>query len=90
MKNYTSESCHEIGYKWTISAPDALSAEDVEALQKALCEWTDEPDTGELHRMLSDIDCTQLDVDKLPLYRQVLIDVRSVHRETFTQSFTEV
>ena len=43
MKRYTSESCHSIGYSWEIDAPESLSAEDVEALQQALIDYTDTP-----------------------------------------------
>jgi hypothetical protein len=40
---YTTESCHEIGYKWGIEAPKDLTTGDVKLLQEAIVSYTDEP-----------------------------------------------
>lgn len=90
LKRYTAESCHEIGYSWIIDAPQGLTSEDVEKLQDCLVSYTDTPDTAQMLEMLDDINyCDGLDVSKLELFKQVVLYVESVHRETFTQSFRE-
>lgn len=89
-KTYTSESCHDIGYGWQIIAPASLTEEDVKAFQEALCQWSDAPDNEALAAMFIDEDyCEQyeLDVTKLKEFRKIKIEVRSVHRDVFTQNF---
>lgn len=95
MKRYKAESCHEIGYKWEIDAPAALSPDDVEALQSALCDYTDTPAQNDLHELLvapsmflADY-IEDLNAEKLALVALVTFTVESVHREVFTQSFRE-
>lgn len=86
MKRYSSQSCHEIGYKWIIDAPETLTMDDVDALQNALCDYTDTPDNASLQEMLEDHTyCEELDAAKLDEFKKVSIYVESVHRETFTQ-----
>ena len=90
MKRYEAQSSHELGYRWTIKAPEALSLEDLQALQEALCDYTDAPDNAQLQEMLEDKHyCENLQLDKLELFKQVQISVEAVHRETFTQGLSE-
>lgn len=92
-KRYTAESCHDIGYAWEIEAPDNITAEELEKLQQALCNWTDEPDQARLNEMLEDdiyLEDYELNEDKMEFYKAITINVESVHRGSFIQSFQEV
>ena len=94
MKRYTSESCHSIGYSWEIDAPESLSAEDVEALQQALIDYTDTPQQSDLEALLSMIpeylsNYIEDAESKVEDIAQVTFSVERVHGEAFTQSFSE-
>lgn len=94
MKRYTSESCHSIGYSWEIDAPESLSAEDVEALQQALIDYTDTPQQSDLEALLSMIpeylaNYIEDAESKAEDIAQVAFSVERVHGEAFTQSFSE-
>ncbi len=91
MKRYTVESCHEIGNRWEIDAPEGLTPEEVEKVHRALCEYTNEYHSGVIDGLITDAEYYLEDFpkEKLPLLRQITFYVETVHREVFTQPFKE-
>ena len=88
MKTYTAASHHEVAYRWQIEAPEHLTIDDIESMQKALVDWTDTPDNDALQKMLDDVQYCQLndvDINKIASFRKCMVCVESCHRETFTQ-----
>lgn len=91
MKEYTSLSSHEIGYKWYITAPDGLDDSEIEILQHYLIDYTDIPSTEEMLLMLDDWDnFIELDKAKEKLFRQVEIEIKIDYRENFAHDFERI
>jgi hypothetical protein len=96
MKHYHAQSCHEIGYKWYITAPEGLSRDDIDSLQTALANYSDEPSVGDLAELLVDPSLyladyfDDLDEAKLALLHHVSFTIKTVHRSTSTQFVSEV
>lgn len=89
MKKYSAESCHEIGYKWSIEAPDSLSLEDIEAMLKTVCAWTDDPNNERLQKILYELDkywCEGIEKAKIDEFKKVKIVAYPVHLDAFIQS----
>ena len=97
-KDYTMESGSSYGTYWEITAPEGVTAQEVECICNELSDWTDTPDTDELNDMLiaynSDqsmtIDGKPVTFERLKLFQEIDIYTNTEHIETFTQSFAEV
>ena len=92
-KHFTLESCHETGYAWEVDAPETVTVDEIEKITTALVNYTDEPTQETLNNLLKDecfCDDYEIDESQLPIYRKIIIRVRSVHRDPFVQSLFEV
>ena len=90
-RHFTASSCHEIGYQWRIEAPAGLTDAELERLQEALVDWSDEPKQTHLDTLLGD-PCTLeeyglAETDR-SLLEQVVFELSVVHRETWCQDWT--
>ena len=90
LLNYTAESCHHVGYGWTIKAPATIHYDQVERIVEAVVSWTDHPDQKALSEMLADkIYLEGYGIKIVPELTKIEIDINGVHRESFHQSFRE-
>lgn len=86
MKRYEATSCHSIGYSWEIDAPDDMTQEQVEALCKALIDFTDTPCQKDLDAFITGnyhVDADGLEGISMETLRKVDIYTEAVHRESF-------
>lgn len=78
---YTTQSIHDVGYLWNITAPDGLTVDDIAALQDALVDYTAAPDMTQMFEMLEDPHyCSGLDASKMELFKQVAFSISPVYR----------
>lgn len=94
MKHFTIGTCHEIGRKWTIDAPDDLSNDCLEKFIRALCDENDSFDNIVVphfvdtyaRELVDDYDIYPLSLPKL---KEVRFTLEVVHRDIFVNSIEE-
>jgi hypothetical protein len=96
-KTYTLESYIQVGYFWTVTAPESINAEQVEVLTDALADYADYPCQEEYEAMLankrylSDFFNAAIPLPKESDLALVTIEAEEKkYRDVLTQSFTEV
>ena len=89
MTRFKMASCHEIGYAWSIEAPEGLN---VETIQDYINEAVDEYDTFDEGWWLEFLDTMAMtqEVPEIELLKKVKIYTKTVHRNSFTQDFEKV
>lgn len=79
MKKYTAQSSHEIGYSWTIEAPDSLPLAEITWLINKLAAYTIIPNQDSLLNMLNDdYFAWEIKPEILELYRQVKVRAKKM------------
>ncbi|MAE86195.1 MAG: hypothetical protein CMB80_25905 [Flammeovirgaceae bacterium] len=91
-KKYAIASCHEIGIKWDIEAPQGLSDDEIETVMRHVSNWTDDPDDQTTEDAFYDMDNLieaddALSVERKELYLQIKAYPSMVHRECWVQDF---